>query len=398
MALKFDRKEPGVWLSSAAHAALLGAALLAVADRMPDAQEGISVEVITDNQFSQITKGERTAKEVLAEPKPRADRVAETAEERDPGEAKRDVPTPPQRPPEMQVAEEDTEAPAPPPPPLRPAVDKTEPVPTPPQRPALAEAEPAKVPEPPKRDDLAKLVEREEAELEAAQAKRQAEAKAKAAADAKAKAEAEAKAKAAAEIKALAEAAAKAEAEAKAKAEADAKAKAVAEAKAKAKAKAEAEAKAKKQAELAAKFNAGDISRLLASREPAQSTGSTGREVQKVASLGTASGTSQKLNPSMRDALAGLLQSQIERCYVAPAGAMGSKAVLPVLNIQFNTDGSLGVEPRVMRAGPSSLDRAVADAALRAVRRCAPYKIPAQFAPFYNDWKNTIAQFELPQV
>lgn len=382
MALKFDRKEPGVWLSSAAHAALLGAALLAVADRMPDAQEGIPVEVITDNQFSQITKGERTAKEVLAEPKPRADRVAETAEERDPGEAKRDVPTPPQRPPEMQVAEEDTEAPAPPPPPLRPAVDKTEPVPTPPQRPALAEAEPAKVPEPPKRDDLAKLVEREEAELEAAQAKRQAEAKAKAAADAKAKAEAEAKAKAAAEIKALAEAAAKAEADAKAKA----------------KAKAEAEAKAKKQAELAAKFNAGDISRLLASREPAQSTGSTGREVQKVASLGTASGTSQKLNPSMRDALAGLLQSQIERCYVAPAGAMGSKAVLPVLNIQFNTDGSLGVEPRVMRAGPSSLDRAVADAALRAVRRCAPYKIPAQFAPFYNDWKNTIAQFELPQV
>jgi colicin import membrane protein len=268
-------------------------------------------------------------------------------------------------------------------------------------------AEPAKTPEPPKREELAKLIEREDAELQAAEAKAKADAKAKAAAaakakeaeakavaDAKAQAETDAKAKAEAEAKLVAEAKAKTEADAKAKAEADAKAKAVAQAKAKA----DAEAKAKKQAELAQKFNAGDISKLLASKEPSQSMGSTGREVQRTASLGTATGNAQKLNPSMRDALAGMLQSQIEKCYVAPPGAAGSHAVLPVLNIQFGPDGTLSPEPRIIRSGPSPLDRSVAEAALRAVRRCAPYKIPAQYAPYYNDWKNTVAQFELPQV
>ena len=36
----------------------------------------------------------------------------------------------------------------------------------------------------------------------------------------------------------------------------------------------------------------------------------------------------------------------------------------------------------------------IAQAALRAVRRCAPYKIPAQYVPFYNDWKAINAEFE----
>lgn len=423
MGLTFDRSRPGFWLSSAAHVGLLAAALIAFTDKLPEAEEGIPVEVITDNQFSQITRGERSAQEVQAQPKPRAERLAEKVEERDPGEAKQDMPAPPQRPAEMKVAEREVEAAAPPPPPLRPALDQPEP--TPPPRPARAEAaetapEPPKRPvaqaEPPKAEELAKLTEREDAELQAAQAKRQADAKAKADADSRAKAVAEAKAKADAESKAKAESDAKAVADAKAKAESDAKAMAAAKAKAEsdvkaraeadakakalaqAKAKAEAEAKAKKQAELANKFSAGDIRQLLASKEPSQSSGSTGREINRTASLGTATGNAQKLNPSMRDALAGLLQSQIERCYMAPPGAAGAKATVPVLNVQFNADGTLLTEPKIVRSGSSALDRSVAEAALRAVRRCAPYKIPAQFAPFYNDWKNTIAQFELPQV
>ena len=71
----FNRSEPGIWISGAAHAAMLGAAIFAFSSpTFPEAQEGIAVEVITDNQFSQITKGEETAKQVQATPKPRAPR------------------------------------------------------------------------------------------------------------------------------------------------------------------------------------------------------------------------------------------------------------------------------------------------------------------------------------
>jgi colicin import membrane protein len=369
--LKFNTSEPGLWVSGISHAALLAAGLFAYsAPSFPEAQEGIPVEVITDNQFSQITKGDTRAKDVLPTPKPRADRVADTVEDRDPGEDKRDAPAPPKRPAEMQVAEKEEEVAAEPPPP------------PPPPPPARAEVKPE--PDPAESQRLI-----EKAEAEALAQKKAAEAKAEAEAKAKAQAEAEAKAKALAEARKLAEAKAKAEADAKAKAEAEAKK--VAEAKAKA----EAEAKARKEAELAKKLDVGDLRQFLNSKERHQSTGATGAEVQKTASLGTASGTAAKLNPSMREALIGLLTEQIRRCYTVPIGASTGNFTPPMLDVRLNQDGTLSADPAVLQAGSTSTDRAMADAAARAVRRCAPYRVPAQFAPYYSDWKTLNLQFDL---
>ena len=327
--------EPGVWVSGVAHVTILGLSLLTLSSlTFPPAEEGIPVEVITDSQFSEITRGEKTAKEVKPEVNPRVDRVAEVQEQRDPGEAQRDVPSPPTRPAEMKTAEQEVEAAAtPPPPPARPEA-------------ASREAEKKAAAE-----EAAKLVEREQAEALARQ-----------------------------------------QAEAKAKAEADAKAKAVAEAKAKA----EAEAKAKRQAEVAEKFSPGDIRELLQSKQPAQSAGSTGREVNRTASLGTSTGTAQRLNPSQRDALIGLLQEQLHRCWVVPVALQSvPKPPVPSVRIQLNQDGSLAAEPAVLNRSPEPLFGVAADSATRAARRCAPLRIPAQFAPYYQDWKDLQVNFNL---
>ena len=386
MALKFDTREPGMVLSGVAHVALLGAALFAATSRpLPPAEEGIPVEVITENQLSEITKGETSAKVALPDPKPRAERQAEVPVERDPGEAPKDVPSPPTRPVEVKVADEAVEAaaaPPPPPPPARP-LEKT---PEPPKREAEKQPDPTPVPQPPRRQDVA-AVEKDDAEaLAKAEAqKARAEAQAKAAAQTKAKAEADAKRLAEAEEKAKA----KAEAEARAKQMADLKAKADA------KAKAEAEARAKKQAELAEKFNPGDISRLLQSREAPQSSGAAAREVHKTASLGTAAGTAQRLNPSQRDALMGLLRDQLHRCWQAPLAATTSdKPPVPSVRVKLNQDGSLAAEPAVVNSSGDPLFRVVADSATRATRRCAPLRIPAQFQPYYQDWKDLVVNFD----
>ncbi|HEV7875006.1 MAG TPA: cell envelope integrity protein TolA, partial [Enterovirga sp.] len=223
------------------------------------------------------------------------------------------------------------------------------------------------------------------AKLEAAK-----KAEAKAQAELKALAEAAA-AKAEAESKAKAEAAQKALAEAKAKAEADAKAKALAMARAKA----EAEAKARKQAELADKFDAGDIRQLLASKAPSQSAGAAAPEINKTASLGTATGSAQRLNPSQRDQLMGLLRDQLHRCWQAPMASQGNdKPPVPSVRVKLNQDGSLAAEPAVMNPSSDALFRTVADSATRATRRCAPLKIPAQFAPYYQDWKDLVVNFD----
>jgi colicin import membrane protein len=376
--LTFNRSEPGLWLSGGAHVALFLAGVLSFSSaKLPDADEGIPVEVITDNQFSEITKGELQAKQPQPVPKPRAERQADTRQERDPGEAKQDAPAPPKRPAEMKVAEEEA---SPPPPAQHVAEAKPEAAPPPPARPpADAKAEAQKLAEKLEAEAI------EHAKLEAAK-----KAEAKAQAELKALAEAAA-AKAEAESKAKAEAAQKALAEAKAKAEADAKAKALATAKAKA----EAEAKARKQAELADKFDAGDIRQLLASKAPSQSAGAAAPEINKTASLGTATGSAQRLNPSQRDQLMGLLRDQLHRCWQAPMASQGNdKPPVPSVRVKLNQDGSLAAEPAVMNPSSDALFRTVADSATRATRRCAPLKIPAQFAPYYQDWKDLVVNFD----
>ncbi|MGU3403568.1 cell envelope integrity protein TolA [Methylobacterium brachiatum] len=423
MEFHFDRKEPGVWISAGTHVALLAFALFSVAaPALPEAQEGVPVEVITENQFSEITKGERQADKPMPNAQPRADRQAEKVEDREPENAKTDAPTAPTRTAEMKLANaEEMPLRAEPDPQEvakaakaaqekreaekaaakaaekaaeKAAADKAAAAEK--AAAAKAEAKAAAKAEAEKREQLDKLIERQEAEAAAAAAKAaaaKAEAKAKADA-AKAEAAREA-ARKAAEAKAEAEAERQKEmAEAKAAQEkAEAAAKAKAKAMADAKAKADGEAKARKQAELANKFNAGDIRSMLASKVPSQSTGATGHTVQKVAALGAATGTAQRLSPSLRDALVGLLQQQIERCYSAPPGA-AQGVVLPVLDIRLNPNGSLSTEPRIMRGGSSAVDQSIAQAALRAVRRCAPYNIPATYAPYYNDWKAINAEFE----
>lgn len=425
MRIPFDRSEPGVWISAATHVGLLAVALLAVAaPALPDAQEGVPVEVMTEQQFSELTKGERNADKPLPDAKTRADRVADKLEEREPENAKVDAPAPPKRPADIKVANAE-EMPLrvnePDPAEEAKAAEKAAKAAEAAKAAAAAKAEAQKAEaakakaetakeaakeaakevakaEALKREQMAELMERAEAEAKAEAAKAAAKAKAEAQAKAeKAKAEAE-KAKAEAERqKEIAEAKAEAEAEAAAKAKAEAAAKAKAKAMADAKAKADAEAKAKKQAELAEKFSAGDIKQLLASKVPSQSTGATGRDVQRTAALGAATGTSQRLSPSLRDALVGMLQQQIERCYSAPPGA-SQGVVLPMLDIRLNPDGTLTTEPRIMRGGANAVDQSIAQAALRAVRRCAPYKIPTQYAPYYNDWKAINAEFEFSRA
>lgn len=411
----FSKQEPGVAVSAFGHAAVVVAGLVAFGSSPPpfkDADEAIAVEVVDPSALNEVTRGERSAQAVQDTPRPRAERQSEITEQKDPGENKRDAPTPPTRPADLKTAERDEVAP--PPPPSRPA-------PAPAQQAARPETQAQEVKPDPKpreatrpepkpemrRDQLAALAEQAELQARREQAAEEARAAAKARAEAEARAraqaEAAAKAKAAAAAKAEADAKAEALAEAKEKTEAENKAKAEALAKAKAaadaKAKAAAEAKARRDAQLAAQFNPNDISKLLNSKEQAQSSGSTGREVNRVASLGTQTGTAQRMNPNMRSQLIGIIKEQLERCWVVPVALQGSqRPPVPSVRVALKQDGTLASQPSVINTSVDPLFRVAADSALTATRRCTPLRIPAQFAPFYNDWRDVVVNFDARDV
>ena len=400
--MKLSTSEPGMVMSALGHVTFLVAGLLAFSSPapLPENEEAIAVEVVDPSSLNQVTRGERSAEKVQAQPIQRAERQSEIVERKEAGEAKQDTPAPPSRPAELKTADDNAAAPMPP---SRAALlPKTEPKPTPPepvkQPPQKTEAQ-AQAQAEQKREELAKLA--EEAEL-ASKAKK-AEEEAKAAAKAKSEADAQARQEAAAKAKAEAQAKAEAAEAAKEKAEALAKAKAEAEAKAKiaaaAKAKQEAEAKAKREAEIAKNFNPNDIAKLLQSKEQAQSSGSSAPQVNRTASLGTERGAAQKLSPSLRAQLVGIIQDQLLKCWNVPIALANAKgSVVPSVRMKLNTDGSLAAQPGVINSSSDPLFRVAADSALTATRRCAPLRIPAQFASYYDDWRDVVVNFDARDV
>ncbi len=412
--MRFDRSEPGIVLSSVAHAALIAVAVVGLWNPRPfdDQQESVPVEVVSENELRQMMRGTSDGKATQPQPSPQAQRVAEVNE----------------RKPEAPLAQRDVESPAAPP------------------------------PLPPRREDPdaeQKAAEQKAAEQKAAEAQARAEAEARAkieaevkarevaaAAEAKARAEAAERARQAAAEKARQDAAQKAAEEAeerkqaeeerarkaaetrkaaeeKARREADAKAlrekiereqreeeqrkQADAErAKRAADAKRVAEERAKKAAEDKAKreleakaaaavkpqpepkpYSTADIQRFLMNQQQPQSTGATGPQPQRQAALGTPNASAPKMSPSDRESLIGYLQAKMRDCVSVPPGS--NRNARPEIRVILTREGALAAPPALVGG-----DRAVGEAAVRGIRACAPYRIPERFAAMYDDWRNLL--------
>ena len=381
----FSWRQPGGAVSAGTHALLLLAGVYAFNSAQPfsPATEALPVEVVSDSAFNEMMKGDKNAKEKAAVPERRVDRVAETKEDKDPGQAKTDVAappvereeaqaeepepeqkvaiaTPPVRPPELRVA-----PPEPKPPAQVEEDDKIE-----------AEAELLRK----KREEQKKLDElRKQEEAAKAEAKRKLEEKRL---EEKRKEEARAR-----EEKRKLEETLKAEAEAEKKAEELKKAEEKKKAEA---AKKAAEAKAKRdqekrEAEEAKKLNDSIRQKLLASRDTPSSTGSSGAAVHNRSTLGTATATGAKLSPSDRAQLIGILTSQMSRCisYAGTAPKTG-----PQLTFTLAQDGAIIGGVRLANRSGESNFVPFAEATMRALRNCQPYRVPARFLATYEDWKN----------
>lgn len=333
--MRFSWQEPGFVVSGIGHTAVLVASLFALSSAPPFAEheEAIAVDMVSESELRALTKGLRTAKDVQPEPKPRADKVAALVDEKpDPGEAKRDIPAPPVRSPEAAPAEKAAVA--------SPPSQRPEPIkqPEPKLEPAKVEPKPdlpkdADIPEPPRRPEPLKAEERPKPEKKP---------------------------------------------ELKPQPNKVELARLLEELKPEDKPKT-------KPAEPDQRFNPTDIRQLLESKERAQTTASTGRELNRTAALGIPTGNASKLSLSQRDALGALLKEQLANCWTPPMGVTAN--LKPLVHMKLNPDGSLLAQPALVNASGEPSFRVLAESAMRAVRRCAPFRIPASYAPYYADWQ-----------
>jgi len=104
-------------------------------------------------------------------------------------------------------------------------------------------------------------------------------------------------------------------------------------------------------------------------------------------------GDQNAMTMDLRDSL----RNQIEQCmnWGTVAGAPNVQDIVVVVDLTLNTDGSVAQRPQLesesaAEAARDPYVRAAADAALRAIHVCAPFKLPADR---YADWRDSQVRF-----
>ena len=371
------RENPGIAISAGAHIVLLAAALLSFSRtaKFDDAQETIPVDLMSDAQFNQIMKGEKTAA-AREKPQQRVEKRAAVAEAKPPSilpPSAADAPAPQTRAShqddpgrdEAKLAPAAAEAVKPPP-----KLDAVKPEPP---RPEPPKPEPAKTAAVPPLAPMA--VEMPDAAEPKPAQKPKAEAKKTAATAPKPKP---------VELPKKPEP----------KFRPDELAKLLEQDKPEDKPKDQPQ-KPKSgdaAADPAPKFDLSDISRIL-NRESPQRKAATGEQLQQVASIGAPTASAAKMSPSLWGQLDGLLQDQYRHCWNY-IGIAGQQKYVPQVHVQYAQDGTLIGQPELMNPPSDPNLRSLAESAMRAVRRCNPLRIPVLYQPYYDQWKGRIVRFD----
>ncbi|SKA14422.1 hypothetical protein [Consotaella salsifontis] len=137
------------------------------------------------------------------------------------------------------------------------------------------------------------------------------------------------------------------------------------------------------------KFNADQIAALL-SQEKASGGGA--KRSTEPAALGSRETTGSVLTRSELGELQGMIKDQMARCWSPPTGGTGADSVKISIKMELDPSGTLqGMPSIVSGGGGSGVERAAAEAALRAVRRCSPYNLPADK---YQAWSEVTLNFD----
>lgn len=141
-------------------------------------------------------------------------------------------------------------------------------------------------------------------------------------------------------------------------------------------------------------FDADDLSTLL-DLDPTKKAGPKPKTVARrkpsapvEADQGAPDGIGDKLTVSEFD----FFIRQIGNCFAIPAGAKNAERYRPVVAFRLRRDGTVDGIPQVVRPGASPFFQIAAEASVRAVLECQPYRLPVEK---YDDWKKNTITFDL---
>jgi outer membrane biosynthesis protein TonB len=100
------------------------------------------------------------------------------------------------------------------------------------------------------------------------------------------------------------------------------------------------------------------------------------------------------MSMSMASALDAWLTESYLNCWTPPPSMPDGDTYVAQIKVVFNPDGSLSGRPVLLNPPSDRAWRAHAESAMRAVRKCDPLKVPAQYMPYFDQWKIETIHFD----
>ena len=140
-------------------------------------------------------------------------------------------------------------------------------------------------------------------------------------------------------------------------------------------------------------FDPNMIAKLIGQGKPA---------TPAIASSQTAAATPQglphhdapRMSMSMASALDAWLTESYLNCWTPPPTMPEGDTYVAEIRVIFNPDGSLSGRPVLLNPPADRAWRPHAESAMRAVRKCDPLKVPAEYMPFFDQWKVETIHFD----
>jgi hypothetical protein len=101
-----------------------------------------------------------------------------------------------------------------------------------------------------------------------------------------------------------------------------------------------------------------------------------------------------RMSPSLSAALDAWFTDAYLNCWSPPPTTPEGERYIADVRVVFNPDGSLSGRPVLGNPPRDPAWRAHADSALRAVLKCNPLRVPAQYAPYFEQWKTKTIHFD----
>ena len=97
---------------------------------------------------------------------------------------------------------------------------------------------------------------------------------------------------------------------------------------------------------------------------------------------------------SMASALDAWLTESYLNCWTPPPTTPDGDPYVAEVRVVFNPDGSLSGRPVLLNPPADRAWRAHAESAMRAVKKCDPLKVPAEYMPYFEQWKIETIHFD----